>query len=208
MAHFRRYSIRLFTPALCALDNIDDDGVPYNPISAGGRAGNGPFIVEVGSSFVAGKSYGFWRWIRIRRNRTLSSLHIPHCRLRIGRTTQVPGARRALSCVAAETVHVAYAEVNRSSGYEYPFRCRRVTGFSYLERPRLVYGDRMVLEPGVVLAKNDRGALTKGKYDGGECILSASLRTSVSSDAPITSRNDQRRSAFVRVRIRKIIVTD
>ena len=54
--------------------------------------------------------------------------------------------------VVAEDVHAAYAEVIQSAGYEYPFRCGRGTGFSYLEIPQLVTGDRTVLEPGMVLA--------------------------------------------------------
>jgi Xaa-Pro aminopeptidase len=54
--------------------------------------------------------------------------------------------------VVAEDIHAAYAEVIQSAGYEYPFRCGRGTGFSYLEQPQLVTGDRTVLQPGMVLA--------------------------------------------------------
>ncbi|MCP4877952.1 MAG: aminopeptidase P family protein [Gammaproteobacteria bacterium] len=54
--------------------------------------------------------------------------------------------------VVAEEVHAAYAEVIRSSGYDYPFRCGRGTGFSFLEAPQLVVGDKTVLQPGMVLA--------------------------------------------------------
>ncbi|MFT5275395.1 MAG: Xaa-Pro dipeptidase [Saprospiraceae bacterium] len=54
--------------------------------------------------------------------------------------------------VTAEDVHGVYAEVIQSAGYEYPFRCGRATGFSYLESPQLVYGDKTILEPGMVLA--------------------------------------------------------
>lgn len=54
--------------------------------------------------------------------------------------------------VSAETVHAAYAEVIRDAGYEYPFRCGRATGFSYLESPQLVTGDTTVLRPGMVFA--------------------------------------------------------
>ena len=42
--------------------------------------------------------------------------------------------------VVAEDVHAAYAEVIQSAGYDYPFRCGRGTGFSYLEKPQLVMG--------------------------------------------------------------------
>ncbi|MEM6481552.1 MAG: Xaa-Pro peptidase family protein [Pseudomonadota bacterium] len=54
--------------------------------------------------------------------------------------------------VTAETVQPAYAEVIQSAGYAYPFRCGRATGFSYLEHPQLVSGDKTVLQPGMVLA--------------------------------------------------------
>ncbi|MGR3679620.1 MAG: M24 family metallopeptidase [Paracoccaceae bacterium] len=54
--------------------------------------------------------------------------------------------------VTAESVHAQYAEVIRSAGYDYPFRCGRATGFSYLETPQLVTGDKTILQPGMVLA--------------------------------------------------------
>ena len=54
--------------------------------------------------------------------------------------------------VLAEDVHAAYADVIQTAGYEYPFRCGRATGFSFLETPQLVTGDKTVLRPGMVLA--------------------------------------------------------
>ncbi len=54
--------------------------------------------------------------------------------------------------VTAEEIHAAYAEVIQGAGYEYPFRCGRATGFSFLEKPQLVFGDETVLQPGMVLA--------------------------------------------------------
>jgi len=54
--------------------------------------------------------------------------------------------------VMAQSVHAAYADVIQTAGYEYPFRCGRATGFSYLEHPQLVTGDTTVLQPGMVLA--------------------------------------------------------
>ncbi|MGB7206668.1 MAG: M24 family metallopeptidase [Anderseniella sp.] len=54
--------------------------------------------------------------------------------------------------VTAESVHAAYAEVIQEAGFDYPFRCGRATGFSFLERPQLVTGDKTVLQPGMVLA--------------------------------------------------------
>ena len=53
----------------------------------------------------------------------------------------------------AEDVHAAYAEVIQSSGYDYPmFRCGRGTGFSFLEKPQLIKGDKTILQPGMVFA--------------------------------------------------------
>ena len=54
--------------------------------------------------------------------------------------------------VTAESVHAAYAEVIQYAGYEYPFRCGRATGFSFLESPQLVTGDRTLIEAGMVFA--------------------------------------------------------
>ena len=54
--------------------------------------------------------------------------------------------------VTAEEVHAAYAEVIQGAGFEYPFRCGRATGYSFLERPQLVFGDKTVIEPGMVFA--------------------------------------------------------
>ena len=54
--------------------------------------------------------------------------------------------------IAAEDVHSEYAEVIQSAGYDYPFRCGRGTGFSFLEKPQLVTGDKTILQPGMVFA--------------------------------------------------------
>ncbi len=54
--------------------------------------------------------------------------------------------------VMAEDVHKAYAKVIQDAGYSYPFRCGRATGFSYLEHPQLVTGDKTILQPGMVFA--------------------------------------------------------
>ena len=62
--------------------------------------------------------------------------------------------------VMAEEVHAAYAETIQSEGYPYPtFRCGRGTGFSFLEEPQLVVGNKTVLQPGMVFAV-DGGAST------------------------------------------------
>jgi Xaa-Pro aminopeptidase len=54
--------------------------------------------------------------------------------------------------VRAEEVHGAYAEVIQSAGYEFPFRCGRATGASFLERPQITFGDATELRPGMILA--------------------------------------------------------
>ena len=65
--------------------------------------------------------------------------------------------------VMAEEVHGAYAEVIQAAGYEYPFRCGRATGFSFLEKPQLVFGDKTVLRPGMVFAV-DGSVTVPGKF--------------------------------------------
>ncbi len=54
--------------------------------------------------------------------------------------------------VKAESVHAAYATVIKEAGYDYPFRCGRATGFSFLESPSLVTGDDTIIVPGMVFA--------------------------------------------------------
>jgi len=63
--------------------------------------------------------------------------------------------------VTAESVHAAYAQVIQEAGFDYPFRCGRATGFSFLEKPQLVFGDKTVIEPGMVLAVD--GSVTVAK---------------------------------------------
>jgi Xaa-Pro dipeptidase len=63
--------------------------------------------------------------------------------------------------VTAESVHAAYAEVIQEAGYDYPFRCGRATGYSFLERPELVFGDQTVLQPGMVLAVDGSVSVAK-----------------------------------------------
>jgi len=64
--------------------------------------------------------------------------------------------------VTAQSVHAAYAEVIQEAGYEYPFRCGRATGFSFLEKPQLVTGDTTILQPGMVLAVD--GSVSVGTF--------------------------------------------
>jgi Xaa-Pro aminopeptidase len=64
--------------------------------------------------------------------------------------------------VTAESVHAAYAEVIQAAGFDYPFRCGRATGFSFLEKPQLVTGDETLLQPGMVLAVD--GSVSAGGF--------------------------------------------
>ena len=71
--------------------------------------------------------------------------------------TAVSSQKAALSVlgpgVKAEDVHAAYADTIQSAGYPYPtFRCGRATGFSMLEEPQLVSGNKTILQPGMVFA--------------------------------------------------------
>ena len=71
--------------------------------------------------------------------------------------TAVQSQKAALSVlgpgVKAEDVHAAYADTIESAGYPYPtFRCGRATGFSMLEEPQLVSGNKTILQPGMVFA--------------------------------------------------------
>lgn len=63
--------------------------------------------------------------------------------------------------VTAESVHAAYAQVIQEAGYEYPFRCGRATGYSFLEKPQLVTGDQTVIQPGMVLAVDGSVSVAK-----------------------------------------------
>ena len=64
--------------------------------------------------------------------------------------------------VTAESVHSAYAEVIQAAGFDYPFRCGRATGFSFVEKPQLVTGDETLLQPGMVLAVD--GSVSAGNF--------------------------------------------
>jgi Xaa-Pro aminopeptidase len=73
--------------------------------------------------------------------------------------------------VTAESVHLAYAEVIEDAGYGYPFRCGRATGFSFLERPQLVTGDKTVLQPGMVLAVDGSVSVDRFRAQIGDSFI-------------------------------------
>lgn len=73
--------------------------------------------------------------------------------------------------VTAESVHAAYAEVIEGAGYDYPFRCGRATGFSYLETPQLVAGDSTILRPGMVLAVDGSVSAESFRAQVGDSVI-------------------------------------
>jgi len=73
--------------------------------------------------------------------------------------------------VVAEDVHAAYAEVIQTAGFDYPFRCGRATGFSFLEQPQLVTGDKTVLQPGMVFAVDGSVATDGFRAQVGDSVI-------------------------------------
>jgi Xaa-Pro aminopeptidase len=73
--------------------------------------------------------------------------------------------------VTAESIHAEYAEVIQGAGYEYPFRCGRATGFSFLEAPQLVTGDTTIIQPGMVLAVDGSVSVEKFRAQVGDSFI-------------------------------------
>ena len=73
--------------------------------------------------------------------------------------------------VTAESVHAAYAEVIKMAGYDYPFRCGRATGFSFLESPQLISGDKTILQPGMVLAVDGSVSTDNFRAQVGDSVI-------------------------------------
>jgi Xaa-Pro dipeptidase len=68
-------------------------------------------------------------------------------------------------------VHTAYAEVIQNAGYDYPFRCGRSTGFSFLEKPQLVTGDTTVIQPGMVFAVDGSVSIDNFRAQVGDSVI-------------------------------------
>ena len=73
--------------------------------------------------------------------------------------------------VTAESVHTEYAKVIQGAGYDYPFRCGRATGFSFLEKPQLVTGDKTLLQAGMVLAVDGSVAVDTFRAQIGDSFI-------------------------------------
>jgi Xaa-Pro dipeptidase len=73
--------------------------------------------------------------------------------------------------VTAESIHAAYAEVIQGAGFDYPFRCGRATGYSFLEKPQLVMGDKTIIKPGMVLAVDGSVAVNTFRAQVGDSFI-------------------------------------
>ena len=73
--------------------------------------------------------------------------------------------------ITAEAVHAAYAKVIEDAGYDYPFRCGRATGFSFLEKPQLVTGDKTRIEPGMVFAVDGSVTVDSFRAQVGDSVI-------------------------------------
>ncbi len=73
--------------------------------------------------------------------------------------------------ISAEAVHAAYAKVIEDAGYDYPFRCGRATGFSFLEKPQLVTGDKTRIEPGMVFAVDGSVTVDSFRAQVGDSVI-------------------------------------
>ncbi|MEP1521695.1 Xaa-Pro peptidase family protein [Ascidiaceihabitans sp.] len=86
--------------------------------------------------------------------------------------------------VTAQDVHAAYAEVIQDAGHEYPFRCGRATGFSFLEHPQLVTGDTTVLQPGMVLAVDGSVSVETFRAQVGDSLIVTDTGYELLTDHP------------------------
>ena len=73
--------------------------------------------------------------------------------------------------VTAESIHKVYASFIEENGYDYPFRCGRATGFSFLEKPQLVSGDNTILKKGMVLAVDGSITVDNFRAQVGDSII-------------------------------------
>ena len=73
--------------------------------------------------------------------------------------------------ITAEAVHAAYAKVIQDAGYDYPFRCGRATGFSFLEKPQLVTVDKTCIEPGMVFAVDGSVIVDSFRAQVGDSVI-------------------------------------
>ena len=85
----------------------------------------------------------------------------------------------------AEEVHGAAVEVYRAGGFSPSYRTGRAIGYSSLERPELKFGDRTVLEPGMVFAVD--GGVTVPNVFGarvGDTVIVTRTGTEIATESP------------------------
>jgi Xaa-Pro aminopeptidase len=85
----------------------------------------------------------------------------------------------------AEEVHAVADEVYRSAGFSPSYRTGRAIGYSSLERPELKFGDRTVLQPGMVFAVD--GGITVPDVFGarvGDTVIVTETGTEVATEFP------------------------
>ena len=85
----------------------------------------------------------------------------------------------------AEEVHGAAVEVYRAAGFSPSYRTGRAIGYSSLERPELKFGDRTVLEPGMVFAVD--GGVTVPDVFGarvGDTVIVTETGTEIATESP------------------------
>ena len=122
------------------------------------RAGEPVFLCFCGMTNFHRFKLGFDRTFWIERINDLTQADI----YKVAVESQAAALDALRPGVTAESVHAAYAKVIQKAGYDYPFRCGRATGFSYLEKPQLVTGDETILQPGMVLAVD--GSVTTASF--------------------------------------------
>ena len=85
----------------------------------------------------------------------------------------------------AEEVHGAAVEVYRAGGFTPSYRTGRAIGHSSLERPELKFGDRTMLEPGMVFAVD--GGVTVPDVFGarvGDTVIVTETGTEIATESP------------------------
>ena len=85
----------------------------------------------------------------------------------------------------AEEVHGAAVEVYRAGGFSPSYRTGRAIGYSSLERPELKFGDRTILQPGMVFAVD--GGVTVPDVFGarvGDTVIVTETGTEIATESP------------------------
>ena len=82
--------------------------------------------------------FGFDRTLWI--NEIPDSRHAEVCEIAI--ESQRAALEVLVPGIKTENIHVAYSQVIKDAGFDYPFRCERATAYSFLENSQPVTGDK------------------------------------------------------------------